>query len=131
MLASASADRQSVAIAADGVIAVPVTRADGAPGAPVEPSTSLVPTKPGGADQSVSWAEKSGFGTIFPAHATGASVTGAKPRKGFEVTNPSAREAPTVDFGTPAGGAGAAGPGAPAQPAPAGTPAPGTPPSRP
>ena len=33
----------------------------------------------------------------FPEKIT-ASVTGAKPRKYFEVTNPAAREAPTVDF---------------------------------
>jgi LemA protein len=45
----------------------------------------------------------------FPTAMT-AKATGAKPRKGFEVTNPGAREAPTVDFGQPA--------------APAGTPAP-------
>ena len=57
----------------------------------------------------------------FPTAMT-AKATGAKPRKGFEVTTPGAREAPTVDFGTPA---------APAQPAPVGSPAPATPPARP
>jgi LemA protein len=34
----------------------------------------------------------------FPATLT-ARATGAKPRVGFEVTDPTAREAPTVDFG--------------------------------
>lgn len=57
----------------------------------------------------------------FPSALT-AKVTGAKPRKGFEVTNAGAREAPTVDFSTPA---------APAAPVPSGTPAPATPPTRP
>jgi LemA protein len=38
----------------------------------------------------------------FPAALT-AKVTGAKPREYFEVTNPAALEAPTVDFSkTPA-----------------------------
>jgi LemA protein len=52
----------------------------------------------------------------FPQTLT-AKVTGAKPRKYFEVTNPGAREAPAVDFSRPAA------PGA-ATPAPTGTPAP-------
>jgi len=37
----------------------------------------------------------------FPTNIT-AKVTGAKPRAYFEVTNPGAREAPTVDFSKPA-----------------------------
>jgi len=37
----------------------------------------------------------------FPTALT-AKVTGAKPRKPFTVTNPAAREAPTVDFSRPA-----------------------------
>ena len=37
----------------------------------------------------------------FPQALT-AKVTGAKPRKYFQVTNPGAREAPTVDFSKPA-----------------------------
>jgi len=37
----------------------------------------------------------------FPASIT-AKVTGAKPRVYFEVTNPDARDAPTVDFSKPA-----------------------------
>ena len=37
----------------------------------------------------------------FPTALT-AKVTGAKPRKGFTVTNPASREAPTVDFSRPA-----------------------------
>ena len=37
----------------------------------------------------------------FPQNVT-ARVTGQKERKYFEVTNPSSREAPTVDFGKPA-----------------------------
>jgi LemA protein len=45
----------------------------------------------------------------FPTVLT-AKMTGAKERKYFQVTNPDAREAPTVDFGKPA---------APAAPAPA------------
>ena len=44
----------------------------------------------------------------FPTVLT-AKMTGAKERKYFTATNPEAREAPKVDFGTP---------GAPAQPAP-------------
>ena len=36
----------------------------------------------------------------FPAALT-AKVTGAKPRRMFEVTDPSARDVPKVDFGTP------------------------------
>ena len=39
----------------------------------------------------------------FPQALT-AKVTGAKPRNYFNVTNPGAREAPTVDFSKPAGG---------------------------
>ena len=46
----------------------------------------------------------------FPQTLT-AKVTGAKPRKYFEVTNPGSREAPTVDFSRPsAPGAGAPAP---------------------
>ena len=45
----------------------------------------------------------------FPTVLT-AKMTGAKDRKYFTATNPEAREAPKVDFGTP---------GAPAQPVPA------------
>ena len=50
----------------------------------------------------------------FPQTLT-AKVTGAKPRKYFNVTNPGAREAPTVDFSkpaasTPTGRAGASAP---------------------
>ena len=63
----------------------------------------------------------------FPSAMT-AKVTGAKPRAMFEVTNPAAREAPTVDFSQPAAGAAPAAPGAPAPatpPAPA-APAPST-----
>jgi LemA protein len=48
----------------------------------------------------------------FPTALT-AKVTGAKPRKGFAVTNPASREAPTVDFSRPAPGAGAPTPGTP------------------
>ena len=39
----------------------------------------------------------------FPAVLT-AKMTGAKERKYFQVTNAATREAPTVDFGTPAAG---------------------------
>jgi LemA protein len=49
-----------------------------------------------------------------------AKVTGAKPRKYFQVTNPNAREAPTVDFSQP----GAAPAGTPATPATPAAPAP-------
>jgi LemA protein len=38
----------------------------------------------------------------FPQALT-AKVTGAKPRNYFNVTNPGAREAPTVDFSKPSG----------------------------
>jgi LemA protein len=57
----------------------------------------------------------------FPTVVT-ARATGAKPREYFEVTNPGARNAPTVDFSQPgaAGAAGAAG-GATGSAAPAGT----------
>jgi len=51
----------------------------------------------------------------FPTAMT-AKATGAKPRVGFEVTDAGAREAPKVDFSTPA---------APAAPAPATPAAPG------
>lgn len=50
----------------------------------------------------------------FPAVIT-AKVTGAKSRKYFQVTNPGAREAPTVDFSNPQ----TAAPASPASPAPA------------
>ncbi|AHG90182.1 LemA family protein [Gemmatirosa kalamazoonensis] len=53
----------------------------------------------------------------FPSAMT-AKVTGAKPRAYFEVTNPAAREAPTVDFSQPAA-PGAATPATPAPPPPA------------
>jgi LemA protein len=52
----------------------------------------------------------------FPQALT-AKVTGAKPRNYFNVTNPGAREAPTVDFSKPG----------PATPAGGATPAPSTP----
>jgi len=58
----------------------------------------------------------------FPTAMT-AKVTGAKPRTYFEVTNPAAREAPTVDFSQPAAPAAPA-PAAPAPPPPAPTPRP-------
>jgi len=44
----------------------------------------------------------------FPAALT-ARVTGAKPRRYFEVTNPGAREVPNVDFSQPSGAGGTAG----------------------
>jgi LemA protein len=47
----------------------------------------------------------------FPTALT-AKVTGAKPRVGFEVTNPASREVPTVDFSQPAPGAAGAPPSA-------------------
>jgi LemA protein len=53
----------------------------------------------------------------FPTAVT-AKVTGAKPRAMFDVNNPAAREAPTVDFSQPAAPAAAPAP-APAAPAPA------------
>jgi len=53
----------------------------------------------------------------FPAAMT-AKVTGAKPRKPFQVTDPGARDVPKVEFGRPNAGGGAA----PA-PAPSATPA--------
>jgi LemA protein len=48
----------------------------------------------------------------FPAVLT-AKMTGAKERKYFQVTNPGAREAPTVDFGAPGGATTQPAPGAP------------------
>ena len=48
----------------------------------------------------------------FPAVLT-AKMTGAKERKYFQVTNPGAREAPTVDFGAPGGATPQPAPGAP------------------
>jgi LemA protein len=48
----------------------------------------------------------------FPAVLT-AKMTGAKERKYFQVTNPGAREAPTVDFGAPGGTTTQPAPGAP------------------
>ena len=58
----------------------------------------------------------------FPQALT-AKVTGAKARKYFNVTNPGAREAPTVDFSKPNAGN--------ATPPPPTTPPPSTPPNRP
>lgn len=48
----------------------------------------------------------------FPAVLT-AKMTGAKERKYFQVTNPGAREAPSVDFGAPGGAMTQPAPGAP------------------
>jgi len=48
----------------------------------------------------------------FPAVLT-AKMTGAKERKYFQVTNPGAREAPSVDFGAPGGATPQPAPGAP------------------